>query len=146
MGLVPQFTKADIAKAIKSKVEAYQSAIKNRFQYVGEQFINLARKNNTYVDQTGNLRSSIGYMVFYNGQVISQNFDGKDKGKVEGKRIANLIAEGHPKGFILVAVAGMDYAVAVEARGKDVITNSSKTTRELLIRALDKLNRQYRGK
>jgi len=146
MGLVPQFTKSDIANAIKAKVESYQSAIKNRFQYVGEQFINLARNNNTYVDQTGNLRSSIGYMVFYNGQTVSQNFKGKSEGQEEGKRIATLIAEGHPKGFILVAVAGMDYAAAVEAKGKDVITNSSKTTRELLIRALDKLNRQYRGK
>ncbi|RZJ88731.1 MAG: hypothetical protein EOO20_12835 [Chryseobacterium sp.] len=143
MGITPNFTRADVRKAIKAKVAQYRDAVNNRLQYAGEQFISLARSVDTYTDRTGNLRNSIGYMILYNGKVKAQSFGTGGKGPKEGKKIAKQIALEFPSGFVLVGVAGMNYAAAVEARGKDVITGSSQEVETLLKRALRNLNKNF---
>ena len=53
----------------------------------------------------------------------------KVKSTVEGRhgavKIVTELAHRYPKGMILVIVAGMEYAAAVESKGYDVITGSS---------------------
>lgn len=87
-----------------------------------------AKQTNTYKDQTGNLRSSIGYILYHNGKEISRQFeivkDGGD-GIRKGGALARDVASEYNKGFVAVVVAGMNYAAYVEAKGKDVITGSS---------------------
>lgn len=86
-------------------------------------------------DHTGNLRSSIGYMVLYNGQSVLQGGflpttapqgDG-DKGQAEGENfLKKAITEiATDNGFALVIVAGMNYADKVEAlENKDVLASA----------------------
>lgn len=56
----------------------FQSKAENKIlvllQAGGEKFIDIARRNGSYKDQTGNLRSSIGYIIAKNGEVIAENF------------------------------------------------------------------------
>lgn len=40
----------------------------------GEKFIEVARRSGSYKDQTGNLRSSIGYIIAKDGEVVTENF------------------------------------------------------------------------
>ena len=37
----------------------------------GEKFIEVARRSGSYKDQTGNLRSSIGYIIAKDGEVVT---------------------------------------------------------------------------
>ena len=77
-------------------------------------------------DQTGNLRSSIGFMVFYNGEEQHANFEGSEaQGKAQGLQFARSIGSEFNDGWALVTVAGMEYAGWVEALGYDVITGST---------------------
>jgi len=108
-------------------------------QYAGEYFVKAARETGNYNDITGNLRSSIGYLVARDGQVISENYErggrGSDQetGVQEGARLAHELALAHSDGLVLIGVAGMDYAVYVENMdNKDVISSSETRTKALL--------------
>ncbi|MCC8154807.1 MAG: hypothetical protein LIP01_11780 [Tannerellaceae bacterium] len=98
--------------------------------YLGEKCVNRARLNDTYMDQTGNLRSSIGYCVIYNGAIqklsCQEASKGTDKstGVREGETFLRDLAREQQKGFALIIVAGMNYAIYVEAKGFDVLTGS----------------------
>ncbi len=63
------FTSADIQNALNRHKISLENEIIERVAYVGETFINNARNNGDYKDQTGNLRSSIGYYIVFNGQI-----------------------------------------------------------------------------
>lgn len=131
MTLKSTFTLADIEKFIANSIERSQQAVLNAYKYAGEQFVIDARTNGNYNDITGNLRSSIGYIVLVNGELIAGNFEragagtGGDEGVAAGESFAAEFAENYPKGIVLICVAGMDYAAAVEAKGRDVITGST---------------------
>lgn len=123
----PRFTPNDIANVIKQRKKRIEEAIILNLHKVGEQFVVRARDNDTYKDRTGNLRSSIGYIVLKNGRQVAQNF--LSLGGKEGVKFAKLtvkeVAEKFPTGFVLICVAGMNYAAAVESKGYDVITGAS---------------------
>lgn len=132
----PKFNAKDIAKWSAEVRARVINAMLSRLSFVGESFIVNARNTDTYMDQTGNLRSSIGYLVAYNGNIMGQNFEAKPNGNGTesgeagvraAQELAKDIADDYPNGFVLVCVAGMAYAAAVEAKGFDVITNSSIT-------------------
>ncbi|GAH74567.1 unnamed protein product, partial [marine sediment metagenome] len=99
---------------------------------VGENFVNDARNIKTYKDQTGNLRSSIGYIIARDGNIIQENIEGKAEGRAQAKEIANEVLRENNKGFVLIVVAGMEYAAAVESKGYDVITGSVPAAKALL--------------
>lgn len=134
---------SEVARMIKIKTDRIDHAILSRLQYIGETFVNNARNNNTYLDQTGNLRSSIGYIILKNGKVIFENYKESNRGtdKKRGVSIAKkLTAELKSelgKGYVLIVVAGMDYAAAVESRGKDVLTASSIIAKKQLKDAIE---------
>ena len=105
--------------------EKIDDEILKSLQYIGETFVNKARTSGNYKDRTGNLRSSIGYIILNNGKVIDANFTGDNTGQSEGKRVANEVADEYPDGYVLIGVAGMKYAAYVEAKSFDVITGSA---------------------
>jgi hypothetical protein len=80
-----------------------------------------------FSDQTGNLRGSIGYVLFQDGKEINSFFSGAGEGVKTGKSLADRIAQSNAgEGVIIgVLVAGMNYAVYVEAMGRDVLTSAS---------------------
>lgn len=98
---------------------------------VGKKFIQVARQSGSYKDQTGNLRSSVGYVIAKDGEVVKENFVESDKGtdkttgKYKGRRLAEEVSLSHAGGYILVGVAGMEYATAVEAKGYEVISGAN---------------------
>jgi len=128
MPITRTFSYPDIEAAIEKKIEAKKNAVIKAMIYIGKMCVNEARSLNTYKDQTGNLRSSIGFLVINDGSVVSQsNFPVVKKGaegKEEGKTfIKTLIAE-HSNGTFLIVVAGMQYASYVEAMNLDVLSSA----------------------
>ena len=131
LNITAKFTKKEIEKHINDWLDKVDDAILLMLQQVGETFVTNARANGAYTDRTGNLRSSIGYVILKNGfQYFGGDFvlvrEGQEGIKIGKKRLNELIAEfKQHRGWVLIGIAGMHYASAVEAKGKDVITGSS---------------------
>lgn len=103
-----------------------------------------ARTLDTYKDQTHRLRSSLGYVIYKDGQQVASNFQstGGEKGdegvQIGQQRAAEAVA-GIP-GIVAVVVAGADYATYVEAKGFDVLTGSAMQLQQLFEAELRNLN------
>ena len=118
-----------IGDHIQASVEAKMKVIINTFCYVGEQCIVEARDNGDYTDQTGNLRSSIGYAVLWNGKIIQKECADKvkngDEGSSKGEKfLSDRIKKAQKKGVVLIVTAGMNYAEYVEAKGYNVLSSA----------------------
>lgn len=126
--ITPQFNSNDIEHMLQQKIALYQEKIVRIFHIVGEKCINEAREHGSYQDQTGNLRSSIGYVVLQDGKPIEKGGFKLTKsggsGQKEGETFINKIISQYPKGFVLVVVAGMKYAAYVEARNYNVLSSA----------------------
>lgn len=125
------------------KVENVHKAITAVLCELGEKCVEEARLMGSYKDRTGNLRSSVGYGVYRDGQQVmvspfEQVKDGAD-GSIEGKRLLDKLATKFPSGYVLIVVAGMNYAYYVEARGYNVISSSELLAERELPRMINDL-------
>ncbi len=132
-GLTPLWKKSDIRKLFDKLGERAEFVIMDLLQRTGEEFVKIARLEGNYIDHTGNLRSSIGYVIVKDGSIAGRNFQvseqaGTDKqtGKREGEQLAMDLVKTFSKGYVMIGVAGMKYAVFVEAmENKDVLTRAA---------------------
>ena len=76
-----------------------------------------------YLDDTANLRNSIGYFVLLDGVIVR----GRVEGGGESQTAAQEVLQSVPKirGYQLVGVAGMNYASYLESKGFNVITSQA---------------------
>ena len=125
-GLKALFSSQSIQRFMDQKAEEFDEKALKTLQFKGEQFVNAARMTDTYTDRTGNLRSSIGYIILKDGQIVDRNFTGKSsEGVSKAEKFALELSAKYSNGYVLIGVAGMHYAAYVEARGYDVITGSA---------------------
>ena len=134
---------AEIDRYITGRVEAIKKAIIYNLCAVGEQVLNAARLTNSYKDQTGNLRSSIGYVVAVDGEIVQMSsFDTVKEGREGsrgGKEYAMQLVRDFPHGIVLIVVAGMNYASYVSAKGYDVLDSSELLADKLVPQMLQQL-------
>lgn len=139
----------------RSQVEAYlqeqirrrEKALLNAFAYVGEACIKEARENGSYIDRTGNLRSSIGYVILRDGAIFknggfdtsSHNGTEGEPGASTGNAVIKQLIKEYRKGFVLIVVAGMEYAAYVEAKNFNVLTSAELLAEQLVPQILKKL-------
>lgn len=127
---------SEIDAFIKKHVERINNALVYNLKYVAERCLNAARETNSYKDQTGNLRSSIGYVLVRDGKIIEQSaFEvvmNGGSGAKSGIQYAKEVARQFPEGIVLIIVAGMNYAAFVAAKGYDVI-DSAETLADKLV-------------
>lgn len=143
MGIKPNFSFQNVAKKFDALLDFIQDETVRALQYVGEQAVTYARSipdpdhgGNGFKDHTANLRSSIGYAVYYNGEQITGSYEGTPEGTQQGQNLANKAAEG-TRGFALVVTAGMYYAVYVESKGRDVLSSAEQKAAQWLQTQLD---------
>jgi len=137
------FTMNDVQSYMDEQLLEQKKVLINTLIYIGKQCVNKARSLNTYQDQTGNLRSSIGFMVLDNGSVVgSSSFptvkSGKD-GKSTGLDFIKSLAAEERSGLVLIVVAGMNYASYVEAIGLDVLISAELLAEQKIPEMLRKL-------
>lgn len=143
-------------------LEAQQQLIDNSvriLKYCGEMAVNEARAAGNYIDVTGNLRSSVGFVITIDGKVLENGFDGTitrrkrdgtadmrfktsrsewSDGKKTGHDLALSIARQTP-GLALIVVAGMKYASQVESRGVNVLTSAEQVAKTMVPNLLKQL-------
>jgi hypothetical protein len=130
--ITANFNAKDVTDFIQAETEAWFTSLLNPFRITGKEMVDKARAQTKTAGGFGNitwrLRSSIGYILIYNGQVVETYFpplqegaEGLATGEDYAREIATLI--DIYEGVQLVLVAGMEYAVLVERQGKDVISH-----------------------
>lgn len=100
---------------------------------LGEECVIEARDRSpeaSWFDQTGNLRSSIGYVIVANGDIIHlsgfNHVKYGSEGAKTGKDLAIELAKRYNSGYALIVVAGMNYAERVEALDNKVVLASAE--------------------
>lgn len=134
---------SEIDSYIEAQIERTINAIIYNLQYVGERCLNAARETNSYKDRTGNLRSSLGYVIVVDGKIKYQSdFEvvlKGDAGAKTGIRFAKEVARQFPEGIVLLVVAGMNYASYVSAKGYDVVDSAELLADRLVPQILKQL-------
>lgn len=147
----PTFDLGNISRELDSFVNEQDRQLFLTLIYVGESFVNMARRIGSYRDRTGNLRGSIGYAIVKGGQILKfsvtaeikkeevlrdgvkslrRTKSGAESAKIEIERLAKM--NSSRKGYVLIGIAGMSYAAAVESKGFDVISGSVPSAEKLL--------------
>ena len=117
---------------------------------LGEQCVTKIRDragDKSWYDQTGNLRSSVGYVIAHNKNIIQYSTFNQVKqgseGVKTGKDLAKELAKRYSNNYVLIVVAGMNYAEFVEAMdNKDVLASTKLWAEEQVPLMLEKLKRQ----
>ncbi len=119
-----------------------------RLSQIGEECVKIARDYGNYEDRTGNLRSSIGYIILNDGEVkvhgASKQYSGKKgdgaKGVQEGEALLKRLQAKFPWGVVLIVCAGMEYAAFVEnVRGRRVLIDAEIEAERLFKELLGKV-------
>ena len=135
MGVRKAFGFSEIKKKYQTVgAPSNDAKILRQLSYIGEEVckharnITPTRNSGGFDDQTGNLRSSIGYAIFKNGERKKKGgFNRiKDTAKEGVQRAKEAVDEygsmvSVTNGWTLVIVAGMKYAKYVEAKGHNVL-------------------------
>lgn len=124
---------SEIQATIRAKKERAEMLTIRALAYLGEQCVIEARNRSqeeSWIDQTGNLRSSIGYVISHNGRIVQisdfQQVKNGSKGKQTGMDLAKELVQQYTNDYVLVVVAGMNYAEYVEAMDNKVVLASAE--------------------
>lgn len=121
-----------IEKFVQERAEIAQQIVIEELQAIGEECVNIARNLPSppvrmrrkkhvpnYIDDSGNLRHSIGYLVAKNGEIITSDLRTK-----EAANTARNALTQHNTGIVLIMVAGMKYSYYVSKKGYDVLDSA----------------------
>ena len=143
-----KFSAKRIWERINDAIERRKAALIAQLFYIGEECLANARANHLYLNQTGNLCSSIGYCVIVDGQIVHEGEwretaglqgDGKD-GMQKGMEYLHQLATEQPtEGITFLMVAGMPYAQYVEAMSLDVLDTSEQMAKAKIKSMIDRL-------
>ena len=162
MAIKCNVTKDDINHYLKEQMERQAKAIVYQFCIIGEEVVNHARMlpspsaddfdgkitphQPNYMDWTANLRSSIGYIVAVDGEIIQMSefepIKGGAEGSAKGKQYALQLVEQYPQGAVLIVVAGMHYASYVTGKGYDVLDSAELIARQLVEQIQTKIDNE----
>lgn len=129
-----------------ASLQIVNDEIKRTLSYLGEKTIIKARDRSgedSWFDQTGNLRSSIGYAIYEKGRkeiesafkIVKNGAEGSD----EGRKMIDDLAQNYANTYAMVVVAAMNYAEYVEAKdNKDVLASAELFARDKLNEYLKK--------
>lgn len=145
-------TKPDeVHRIMMNEADRVERLIIRSLAYLGEQCVSRVRDregDKSWYDQSGNLRSSVGYVIAHNGNIIQcsgfnqvkQGFEGAST----GKDFAEELAKKYLDDYVLIVVAGMNYADHVEAMGnKDVLASTELWAVDQIPKMLEKLKKQF---
>lgn len=129
-------------------VEIIREEMEAGLAYLGEECVKRIREQgrpNDWEDQTGNLRSSIGYAVFeYGREVFKSAFkpvNGAVDGSQKGSEYVDSLAQKYADVYALVVVAGMDYANYVETK-RDVLAGTELWAKGRIEKVLEKFKQR----
>lgn len=140
MGIQMATPLSEVDRILYKSFEILKNEITKNLVKLGEECIAKIRdrsKEESWIDRTGNLRSSIGYAVYdYGIKQIESAFQivrNGNEGSSEGKKMISQLGSEYSNAYALVVVAGMNYASYVEAlENKDVLASTELWAKSIL--------------
>lgn len=136
----------ELQVAVNEQLMAMEEEMIAQLSFIGEKAVTIARQPHTanWTDRTGNLRSSIGYMVLKDGQPVIMGRTERHAGPIgdgsEGEAsvepLLSKLASEHPTGYTLILCAGMEYASYVEELHYYDVLTSARLLAEQLVNKL----------
>ena len=123
MALKSNFNEANSMRDVQKQSDSLHQMILNSHIMAGEEFVTNARgqgqshEMGQYKDVTTNLRNSIAYYIFHDGELVHKNEKGNAIENLQ--EVSDLVK---PKGYQLIGIAGKNYASHVESKGYNVIS------------------------
>ena len=150
MGIRMTTKLSEVHDMLMREAERVESLTIRALSKLGEQCVTKIRDragDKSWYDQTGNLRSSVGYVIAHNKNIIQYSAFNQVKqgseGVKTGKDLAEKLAKRYSNNYVLIVVAGMNYAEFVEAMdNKDVLSSTELWVKEQVPLMLEKLKRQ----
>nr|DAJ08520.1 MAG TPA: hypothetical protein [Caudoviricetes sp.] len=151
MGIRPQnrSSRDDVFNAIEVARIRMENKILQILQYIGEYGLGYTREHGSYTDQTGNLRSSVGYIIAKDGTIkkkggfdpnANSGTEGED-GAQDGLHFALEQLKSFSSGYVLIFVAGEIYAPYVEKRGYDVLKPTEAESKSIAKRLFSQFSK-----
>lgn len=126
----------------KAQVDAVLSI---KLLYLGEECQTHAKEHKGYHDRTANLKNSISYALYNDGQPVQMNI-GNVLSDAQGRCNENTQAYFHEhvqaKGYTLMIAAGMNYGRYVEDKGYNVLTLTRYFMRDELRKVVEETIRE----
>ena len=132
MGIKSSFSQTTIVAYYENVARIISEETLRVLSYLGEKCVSRIRDRSateSWIDHTGNLRSSIGYAVSDKGRIAIESQFAKvlngAEGSTEGKKLVENLVTQYTRTYALIVVAGMSYAENVEAIDtKDVLAST----------------------
>lgn len=116
---------------LNERKEALKRVLDMKLLQLAEECVTHAKWNKGYSDRTANLKNSISYALYYDGELVTMRAgqipdptaDPEGQTQVESAldEFANQAGSVAPKGYTLIIVAGMRYGAHVEHKGYNVL-------------------------
>lgn len=146
MGIQMVTPASAVDKILHMAFEILNNEIRNCLAKLGEECIAKIRDRSgseSWFDQTGNLRSSIGYAIYDHGvkqlQSTFRTVLQGGEGSMEGQKMISKLGKEYSSTYALVVVAGMNYASYVEAlESKDVLASTELWAKSVINARLER--------
>lgn len=137
-----------LSQKMLDRVARIEQMLDMRLMQLAEEAVTFSKQNKGYKDRTANLKNSISFALYRDGQQLrihegripkpeeSERGQGQVRDALE--RYAKTQGVEAAKGYALVIVAGMEYAPYVEHRGYNVLY----LTRHFLKKELESIEQE----
>lgn len=140
MGIKLTTAQSSLNNFFRQAFEIIRKEMFTCFAKLGEECTERVRDRSaeeSWIDHTSNLRSSIGYAVYDHGKKIVESafstLGNGAEGSSEGKKMVEELIDQYSKVYALVVVAAMNYADFVEAKeNKDVLASTELWARSVV--------------
>ena len=120
-----------LQQRLNERKEALKRVLDMKLLQLAEEAVTHAKHNKGYKDRTANLKNSISFALFYDGELVTQQV-GKipqpNEAPKEHQGVASNLEQFcsetgvvRPTGYSLIIVAGMEYGAHVEHKGYNVL-------------------------
>ena len=126
----------ELQNRLAGMTEAVNARLDVELRQLGEDAVTHAKENKGYKDHTANLKNSISYALYKDGELVSQNIgqipepDATKEGQSQvSDNLTRFALEKNvvtPKGYTLIVVAGMNYGAPGVAKGYNVLYLTQK--------------------
>lgn len=160
----------ELQKRLNQIKESVDGRLAMELRQVGEDAVTFSKENKGYHDRTANLKNSISYALFKDGELMEQHIGGdiynatytdehgntkknplshaevKQDAKDNLARYAAQDGVVKPQGYTLIVVAGMNYGKHVEDKGYNVLYLTQNYLREELKKVIADIIAELTGK
>lgn len=136
-----------LQRRLLQKKENLMKTLDMRLAQLAAEAVTYSKEHKGYKDRSSNLKNSISFALFYDGELIKMHIgklekpDMSEGGQAQVK--SNLEAYANqpdvvrPKGYTLIIVAGMNYGAHVEHKGYNVLYLTRHYLRKEMKKILD---------